>query len=342
MILAWYEKFPNFKPNDLYLSGESYGGIYVPYMAYYIDQHNEDNASDPTVFKPNLKGFAVGNGVTNWTYDTTPAYIDMGYWHSLYDTGLKEQIDAAKCDFSGPYGTHTSEECKTYLSEFNSYVENVNVYDIFGTCWGRGGTPQSEEGAKWDGLTDHKFQPKKRHYTSADYTPWVTRNRESNELPPCTWGSPLVTYLNSNEVRTNLHIPENVGAWDLCTSDINYIIEPQGSQWIYEELGAKGKYKMLHYSGDTDGAVATIGTQNWIANMNWNVTNSWSVYQYYNQTTMVNETAGYYEVYHPANVSANMTNLTFGTVHGAGHMAPQFKPPQTYKLVFNWMFNLPL
>lgn len=76
--------------------------------------------------------------------------------------------------------------------------------------------------------------------------------------------------------------------------------------------------------------------------MNWNVSSSWAPYEYVNQTTQVNETAGYYEIYHPGNVTANLTNLTFGTVHGAGHMAPQFKPPQTYKLVFNWMFNLPL
>jgi len=30
-------------------------------------------------------------------------------------------------------------------------------------------------------------------------------------------------------------------------------------------------------------------------------------------------------------------NLTFGTVHGAGHMAPTDKPAATYRLVFNWL-----
>jgi carboxypeptidase C (cathepsin A) len=33
-LQAWYTKFPEFKVNDLYISGESYAGIYVPYLAW--------------------------------------------------------------------------------------------------------------------------------------------------------------------------------------------------------------------------------------------------------------------------------------------------------------------
>lgn len=29
--------------------------------------------------------------------------------------------------------------------------------------------------------------------------------------------------------------------------------------------------------------------------------------------------------------------LTFATIHGVGHMAPQWKRPETYHLIFNWI-----
>merc|ERR1711997_1319077 len=45
--------------------------------------------------------------------------------------------------------------------------------------------------------------------------------------------------------------------------------------------------------------------------------------------TLAGQVAGYYETYEGG--------FTFATVHGAGHMAPQFKPPQTYKLIFDWL-----
>merc|ERR1719384_2420318 len=153
--------------------------------------------------------------------------------------------------------------------------------------------------------------------------PTRTGDHNLRELPPCTYGSGLLDYLNLDVVRQALHVPNNVQAWDLCTTEIDYTTGEQGSQWIYEKL--QGKIRMLHYSGDTDGAVPTIGTENWIASLGWKKTSEWKAYMVEGQV------AGYWESYEG--------NLTFGTVHGAGHMAPQFKPPQTYHLVFNWLFD---
>jgi len=329
-VLEWYKKFPEFVDNDLFISGESYGGVYVPYLAYYINQHNEANAADDTVFKPNLKGFAVGNGVTNWEYDTNAAYVDMSYWHSLISQELHDKFVAADCDWNMPYMIGVSDECMALQNEFEGLTQTVNIYDIFGTCWGAGPYPQVEE-PKTDHFphlyTSEHRRPHQKYITAADYTPWLFQNKGtslSNDLPPCTFGSALLEYMNSDAVREAMHIPEHVQAWDLCKTGIDYLSGKKASQWIYEDLAGKG-IKMLHYSGDTDGAVGTVGTQNWIATLNWNKTSEWKQYMVEGQV------AGYWESYEGG--------LTFGTVHGAGHMAPQFKPPQTYHLVFNWLFD---
>jgi carboxypeptidase C (cathepsin A) len=81
----------------LYISGESYAGIYVPYVTNAMDQYIVANENNTDVFKPNLKGFMVGNGCTNWDFDTTPAYIEMAYWHGLYDTDLYNTIQENGC-----------------------------------------------------------------------------------------------------------------------------------------------------------------------------------------------------------------------------------------------------
>jgi len=36
-VLQWFTSFPEFKTNDLYISGESYAGIYVPYLTWEMD-----------------------------------------------------------------------------------------------------------------------------------------------------------------------------------------------------------------------------------------------------------------------------------------------------------------
>jgi len=109
----------------------------------------------------------------------------------------------------------------------------------------------------------------------------------------------------------------------LCTTKITleYHRGEQGSQFVYEALN--GKYKMLHFSGDTDGAVPALGTQNWINALDWDVVEKWRPY-------VVNgQVGGYLERYNGT--------LTYASVHGAGHMAPQFKPPETFHLISNWI-----
>ena len=67
-LINFFEKFPSMKNKDFYISGESYGGIYVPMLAYNIIEYNKNKVESEKI---KLKGILVGNGVTDWNYDAT-------------------------------------------------------------------------------------------------------------------------------------------------------------------------------------------------------------------------------------------------------------------------------
>jgi hypothetical protein len=70
------------------------------------------NVGKPEVFKPNLKGMMVGNGVTNWKYDTTPGYIELANAHSFMDPNDYAQMKKLGCDYSMiEFGGKVSDEC---------------------------------------------------------------------------------------------------------------------------------------------------------------------------------------------------------------------------------------
>ena len=166
-----------------------------------------------------------------------------------------------------------------------------------------------------------------------NYTPWMTKIKQRRAgasggvgiVPPCVDGAPVVDYLNKPEVKSALHIPEGLPAWDMCLDGIDYTSLQVGSQWIWESL--KGQYRMLKYSGDTDGAVPLIGTRNWINSLGRTVLEEWRPF-YIQDSETKQHLAGYIEEY---------DGLTLGTVHGAGHMTPQYKPAASYRLIFNWL-----
>ena len=332
-LVEWFARFPDFMKNELHVSGESYGGIYVPYLVMQINEFNKNNATKDDEI--NLKSMIVGNGVTNWTYDTMPATVTELYWRSLISQQLHDNITAAKCDYSMvEFGGVISSDCMTYLNKFNGLIDKVNIYNIYGTCWNANITPgvhdhhnvlsaynsDSNLAVK---MVDGELKTHKRFSSSREYTPWTYRKGDSpNELPPCTFGGPLITWANNDKVREQLHIPSKVQPWDLCTSapTWNYTMQFEGSQWIWEKL--KGEYRFLKYSGDQDASVPTLGTLGWIEALNWDVTDAWRTWMQDGQV------AGYVEV---------RDGLTFASVHGAGHMVPQDQRERAHYLINNWL-----
>ena len=109
--------------------------------------------------------------------------------------------------------------------------------------------------------------------------------------------------MNSDEVKKALNVDPRVGKWIGC-GGITYLSLKEASYWIYPIL--RKKYKILIFSGDTDGIIPTYGTRLWIKDLGWNIMvkeKPWFI---------DGQVAGYIE---------NYDGLDFATVHGAGHLS---------------------
>jgi len=83
---------------------------------------------------------------------------------------------------------------------------------------------------------------------------------------------------------------------------------------------------MLKYSGDTDGAVPTLGTKRWINKLGWPVTQKWR--NWYTNGQLSGAVQSY-------------QGMDFVTVHGVGHMCPQWKRQDVTTMILNWIHGEP-
>ena len=79
----------------------------------------------------------VGNGVTNWDYDGLPSYVEMAYWHGMYDNALYQKIHENDCltELRHFDATEFTAPCIEAILRFEKMVAGTNVYDVYGKCW---------------------------------------------------------------------------------------------------------------------------------------------------------------------------------------------------------------
>ncbi|XP_020214530.1 serine carboxypeptidase-like [Cajanus cajan] len=130
-----------FVKNDFYITGESYAGHYIPALAYFINQSNKKNQG----IHINLKGFAIGNGLTN-SMIQYKAYPDFALDNGIitkadYDNIIKlipncEQA-AQTCETQRGQSCRTAlNVCENILFAILNITNNINYYDIRKKCVG--------------------------------------------------------------------------------------------------------------------------------------------------------------------------------------------------------------
>lgn len=86
----FYEVFPEYSKMDTYIAGESFAGIWIPYLATEIQK---TNLLDGT----NLKGLLIGNGWID-PFNQYPAYVDFAYQEKILMKGTTATASLGNVD----------------------------------------------------------------------------------------------------------------------------------------------------------------------------------------------------------------------------------------------------
>lgn len=321
-IVSFFEKFPELADNDFFITGESYAGVYIPTMAREIVDHA------PHI---NLVGLAVGDPCTD-NVAQLDSMDSLWYGHKY---GL---VDDATFDVLWNTCKIRSPSILT-KGRFRPSYQKVELKDEFEKM-----TPECK-------LAYRKFQLSSSHGLSQgwsdlyidDYSLFAPVTNDEDYA--------MATYLNRSDVREALHVTDSpIESWpypavgfdytkqyDACNEDP----EPHAPSMIkfYNYLAPKLKAIWV-YNGDTDPCVSYEGTRTAIKRVGYAELDGGSYRPwFYNHTAasldVLKEKAAMFGpdllaiptgIQFGGEVVNYENNLSFLTVHGSGHMVPQFRP----------------
>ncbi|XP_012071521.1 serine carboxypeptidase 24 [Jatropha curcas] len=292
-LIRWFSRFPQYKYRDFYIAGESYAGHYVPQLAKKIHDYNKAH-SHPII---NLKGFIVGNAVTDSYYDSIGT-VTFWWSHSMIsDRTYRSILD--NCNFKDE--NRSSEKCDEAVNyAMNHEFGDIDQYSIY--------TPSCIQ------LQNNKSNLRPLRL----FKNTLLRGRISG-YDPCTENY-AEKYYNRPDVQKAMHanvtgIPYK---WTACSDVLikNWRDSESSVLPIYKELIAAG-LRIWVFSGDTDSVVPVTATRFSLSHLNLTVKTRW--YPWYSG----NQVGGWTEAYN---------GLTFATVRGAGHEVPLFQPRRAFIL----------
>ncbi|KAK4274622.1 hypothetical protein QN277_017816 [Acacia crassicarpa] len=311
-LRKWLIDHPEFQTNKLYIGGDSYSGIPLPVIVDEISNGNEAGVQ-PRI---NLQGYLLGNPLT-----IMPSQINyrIPFAHGM---GLisDELYESLQTNCRGEYTNidPKNSNCIRDMESFQECTSAINIAHIL--------EPNCEF---------HLQKPS--HLSVPSFTHKKSRAvLESHLSVPSSLSCRTYGYLlsaqwaNNPDVRKALGVREGsigMGKWKRCNYGMDYKNEISTSLEYHKNLSRKG-YRSLIYSGDHDLMVPFLDTQAWIRSLNYSIVDDWRPWFTNGQV------AGYTRSY--------SNQMTFATVKGGGHTAPEYRPEECFAMISRWMSNLPL
>ncbi|KAF8038450.1 hypothetical protein BT93_B1098 [Corymbia citriodora subsp. variegata] len=279
--------------------------------------NSSDMSSTAQSYEFLRKGYVLGNPVTCEAKDISQR-IPFGHKTALISDELYE---STKKDCNGDYVNvdPTNGACLTDLEMVSRCLEKIYLAQILEPMCSF--ISPNHTRLKWS-----------RSILDETIINVVSMPQQSR--PWCRNYNYLYSYIwaNDRNVQEALHIREGTKPqWDRCNESLSYTKDVPNSV-IYHRYLSKTSLRALIYSGDHDLAIPYVGTLDWIRSLNLTLLGPWSPW------FVDGQVAGYSILY----AVGLKYDLTYTTIKGGGHTAPEYKPKECFAMVDRWFSYYPL
>ncbi|KAH1125514.1 hypothetical protein AAZX31_06G116800 [Glycine max] len=291
------QKFPSYRSRELFLTGESYAGHYIPQLANVLLDYNVHSTS----FKFNIKGVAIGNPLLKLDRDAQATY-EYFWSHGMIsdEIGLAITNDCDFDDYVFASAHNMSKSCNEAINEANEIVgDYINNYDvILDVCY--------------PSIVEQELRLKKiATKISIGVDVCMTYERSF--------------YFNLPEVQKALHANRTnlPYQWSMCSGVLNYSdTDPNIDILPILKKIVQNHIPVWVFSGDQDSVVPLLGSRTLIRELAHDL--------------KFKITVPYGAWFHKGQVGGWVTEygnlLTFATVRGAAHMVPYAQPSRALHL----------
>ncbi|KAI3947290.1 hypothetical protein MKW98_030876 [Papaver atlanticum] len=302
-LQRWFLKFPQYKHRDLFITGESYAGHYIPQLAELMIQFNKKDK----LF--NLKGIALGNPVLEFATDFN-SRAEFIWSHGLISDSTYNLFTSA-CNYSRYvseyYRGYVSPVCLRVMSQVTKETSRfVDKYDVtLDVC-----------------ISSILSQSKV-----------ITPQSLTKKIDVCL-DDETTNYLNRKDVQFAFHARlVGVNKWTVCSNTLDYALLDLEIPTI-SIVGSivKAGIPVLVYSGDQDSVIPLTGSRTLVhglaKELGLDVTAPYRVWFEGQQV------GGWTQVYGDI--------LSFATIRGASHEAPFSQPERSLVLFKSFLEGRPL
>ncbi|KAK0438471.1 serine carboxypeptidase [Armillaria borealis] len=300
-VAIFFSNFDQFKGRSFHMSGESYGGRYLPLFASAVYDNNAKLlAAGQTPI--NLTSVMIGNGITD-SITTLLSYFDV----QCTAASVPPILDIKTCV-----------NMKSTMRKVDDWVlyrpiDSINCGAAYSFCSSVFSAPY-----RLTGMNPYDMSRKCDGDISETLCYPVTKY--------------IRQYLDDPNIRTLLGVDPSLTAnFTSCNSavgsDFRAAQDSLHPTKDYVAALLERGVKVLIYVGSYDWIC------NWVGNERWTLALEWS-----GQTEFATkELRDWYVDGKPAGKTRSAKGLSFATIHGAGHMVPYDKPKESLEMVQRWL-----